>query len=93
MMQFNGYNSLSDAYCQAFGIPSSQGGPASTSQMTRALRDGMVLSMSLWGDPNDGSQMSWMDNPPNGPCPNDYKNQNPDVTFSNIKIGAINSTN
>jgi len=63
--------------------------------MTRALRDGMVLSMSLWGDPNSGSQMTWMDNPPNGPCPNGanaYKNPNPDVTFSNIKIGTIGST-
>jgi len=88
---FNGYNSLSDDYCRAFGIPSSLGGTASTSDMTEGLKK-MVLSMSLWGDPNDGSQMSWMDNPPNGPCPNGHKEQNPKVTFSNIKFGPIGST-
>lgn len=90
--QFNGYNSLTDSYCQAFGIPSSQGGPASTSQMTSGLRKGMVLSLSLWGDPSNGSQMSWLDNEPNGPCPNAYTNQNPAVSFGNFKFGPIGST-
>lgn len=91
-IQFDGYNSLSDSYCEAFGIKSSQGGPGSTSKMTEGLRKGMVLCFALWGDPEDGSIMTWLDNPPNGPCPDAYKNPDPEVTFSNIKIGTIGST-
>lgn len=59
--------------------------------MTEGLRKGMVLALSLWGDPADGSQMSWMDHPPNGPCPG-TELPNPKVTFSRISVGPIGST-
>ena len=58
--------------------------------MTRGLRQGMVLSMSLWGDTKD-SLMQWLDAGNNGPCPT-YTNANADVIFSNIKFGSIGST-
>ena len=40
----------------------------------------MVLCFALWGDPEDGSIMTWLDNPPNGPCPDAYKNPDPEVS-------------
>ena len=86
---FNGFNGLSDGYCNAFGQPNGQGGVSYG--MSQGMRRGMVLSMSMWGSPSDGSQMAWMDNEPNGPCPN-YQNPNPYTSFGNIKIGPIGST-
>jgi len=50
--------------------------------MTTALRDGMVVAMSYWGDA--GSTMSWLDIPPcdvNQDC-----DTNTVVTFSNIQM-------
>jgi hypothetical protein len=86
---FNGFNSLSDGYCRANGQSNGQGGVSNG--MSQGMKRGMVLSMSMWGSPNDGGQMSWLDTNPNGPCPN-YKNPNPYTSFVNIKIGPIGST-
>ncbi|EFX81267.1 hypothetical protein DAPPUDRAFT_242598 [Daphnia pulex] len=45
--------------------------------MSQGMRRGMVLSMSMWGSPNDPSSMTWMENEPNGPCPVYQNPKNP----------------
>ena len=86
---FNGFNGVSDEYCTFYGQSNAQGGVSYG--MSQGMRKGMVLSMSMWGSPNDGSVMTWLDNEPNGPCPV-YQNPNPYTSFGNIKIGPIGST-
>jgi hypothetical protein len=44
------FNSLSDAYCSYYGLNNIGGISAS---MTQGLKDGMVLTMGLWGDLNN----------------------------------------
>ncbi|KAI9550245.1 hypothetical protein GHT06_001532 [Daphnia sinensis] len=86
---FDGYNGISDGYCNHFGQSNSQGGVSYG--MSQGMRKGMVMSMSMWGNPNDPNSMTWMDNEPNGPCPI-YQNPNPYTSFGNIKFGPIGST-
>jgi len=59
--------------------------------MTQGLKNGMILTMGLWGNVTNPDLMHWLDKPPNGPCPV-YSNLNPKVTYSNIKYGPIGST-
>ena len=59
--------------------------------MTQGLKNGMVLTMGLWGNVTNPDFMYWLDQPPNGPCPV-YSNLNPKVIYSNIKYGFIGST-
>ena len=82
------FSSLSDAYCSYYKLNNLGGISAS---MTQGLKNGMVLTMGLWGDMKNPDFMGWLDKPPNGPCPV-YSNLNPYVTYSNIKYGPIGST-
>ena len=82
------FNSISDAYCNYTGQNNIGGISAS---MTQGLKNGMVLTMGLWGDLKNPNFMGWLDKPPYGPCPV-YTNLNPSVTFSNFKHGPIEST-
>jgi hypothetical protein len=66
-------NCLSDGFCNFYGQSNGQGGVSYG--MSQGMRRGMVLSMSMWGSPNDPSSMTCMDNEPNGPCPV-YQNPN-----------------
>jgi len=68
--------------------------------MGEAMTRGMVLAMSIWWD--EGGNMQWLDGAAAGagPCnategnPNMIRviEPNPEVTFSNIRWGEINST-
>ncbi|KAM0557036.1 hypothetical protein ACHAPJ_005716 [Fusarium lateritium] len=90
-------NYINDEYCEAVNATEyiRIGG---TNQMGEAMSRGMVLVMSLWWD--EGGFMNWLDQGEAGPCnatEGDPKNilkvvPNPEVTFSNIRIGEINST-
>ncbi|KAJ4221524.1 hypothetical protein FSOLCH5_008871 [Fusarium solani] len=90
-------NFINDEYCVATGANAFTrlGGMKG---MGESMTRGMVLVMSLWWD--EGGFMNWLDQGEAGPCnategspANILKIQpNPEVTFSNIKIGEINST-
>ncbi|KAF4999006.1 hypothetical protein FGRMN_2805 [Fusarium graminum] len=92
-------NFINDEYCKATYADDYMriGG---TSQMGDAMTRGMVLAMSVWW--SEGDNMAWLDGGSQsaGPCDategnpsNIVKVQpNPEVTFSNIRIGEINST-
>jgi hypothetical protein len=56
-----------DGFCNFYGQSNGQG--SVSYGMSQGMRRGMVLSMSMWGSPNDPSSMTWMNNEPNGPCP------------------------
>ena len=107
-------NSLTDSFCKAqktvFGDQDIYNLHGGFSSMSKALKDGMVLSLSLWDD--YAANMLWLDsNYPvdadpakpgiaRGSCPTtsgvpaDVEAAHPDayVIYSNIKVGAINST-
>ncbi|KAF5590036.1 endoglucanase type C [Fusarium pseudoanthophilum] len=90
-------NFMNDKYCAATGANEYMrlGG---TKQMGDAMSRGMVLAMSVWW--SEGDFMAWLDQGVAGPCDateGDPKNivkvqPNPEVTFSNIRIGEIGST-
>ncbi|KAK2057160.1 family 7 glycosyl hydrolase [Colletotrichum caudatum] len=88
---------MNDDYCQATGASefSRLGGMG---VMGDAMTRGMVLVMSVWWD--EVTFMNWLDVGNNGPC-NATEGKpsvaskivsNPEVTFSNIRYGDINST-
>ena len=66
--------------------------------MGQALARGMVLIFTLWWDTS--GYMNWLDTGSSGPCNTTEGNPtvittiqpNPQVTFSNVKWGEINST-
>ncbi|KAI0026121.1 glycoside hydrolase family 7 protein [Xylariomycetidae sp. FL0641] len=88
-----------DAYCAATGATKFMdlGG---LEAMGESLTRGMVLTFSLWWD--DGTNMSWLDQSAEGAGPCNATEGNPSkivlvepapqVTFSNMKWGEINST-
>ncbi|KAJ3542130.1 hypothetical protein NM208_g4265 [Fusarium decemcellulare] len=90
-------NFMNDEYCEATGANTFMrlGGMKG---MGEAMTRGMVLVMSIWWD--DSGFMAWLDQGESGPCnategspANIVKAEpNPEVTFSNIRIGEINST-
>jgi len=89
-------NALTHDFCASSGSFTQRGG---LKQMGEAFKKGgMVMTFSLWDD--QGGHMLWLDSGNNGPCsatsgnPADIKKQTPNayVTFSNIKVGPINST-
>ncbi|KAH6887636.1 concanavalin A-like lectin/glucanase domain-containing protein [Thelonectria olida] len=90
-------NFLNDEYCTATGASAFMrlGGMRG---MGEAMSRGMVLVMSLWWD--ETGYMNWLDQGNNGPCNATEGSPasilkaepNPEVTFSNIRIGEINST-
>ncbi|KAM0433391.1 hypothetical protein ACHAPT_004269 [Fusarium lateritium] len=90
-------NFMNDEYCKATnaGAFTRLGGMKG---MGESMTRGMVLVMSLWWD--EGGFMNWLDQGEAGPCNATEGSPatilkvepNPEVTFSNIKIGEINST-
>ncbi|KAK7419030.1 hypothetical protein QQX98_003532 [Neonectria punicea] len=90
-------NFMNDEYCEATGANefTRLGGMKG---MGEAMTRGMVLVMSLWWD--ETANMEWLDQGNSGPCnategsPTSILKvePNPEVTFSNIRIGEINST-
>ncbi|KAI1338467.1 cellulase [Xylariaceae sp. FL0016] len=92
-------NFENDKYCSATGATKFMGLGAMEA-MGKALTRGMVVTFSLWWD--DGSGMSWLDGLADGagPCnategfPDAIRKVEaaPEVTFSNLKWGEINST-
>ncbi|TQN68512.1 Endoglucanase type C [Colletotrichum shisoi] len=90
-------NFMSDEYCQATGASefTRLGGMEG---MGDAMTRGMVLAVSLWWDKS--TFMGWLDQGNNGPCNATEGNpsvvtqiqSNPEVTFSNIRFGELNST-
>ncbi|KAF9563852.1 cellobiohydrolase I [Agrocybe pediades] len=106
------YDSITDDYCvdqkTAFGDVDSFNLKGGMKGMEDGLRNGMVLSLSIWDDHH--SNMLWLDSTyptdstkpgaARGSCatdsgkPSDIESSIPNssVTFSNIKIGDIGST-
>ncbi|WYZ43396.1 hypothetical protein EsH8_VI_001095 [Colletotrichum jinshuiense] len=90
-------NFMNDEYCQATGAGEFMRLGGMTG-MGDAMTRGMVLAMSLWWDKS--TSMEWLDQGNNGPCNATEGNPsvittivaNPEVTFSNIRIGELNST-
>ncbi|KAK1978632.1 family 7 glycosyl hydrolase [Colletotrichum cereale] len=90
-------NFMNDNYCQATGASefSRLGGMGVIGD---AMTRGMVLALSVWWDHD--TFMQWLDVGNNGPCNATEGNpsvasqivSNPEVTFSNIRYGEINST-
>ncbi|OHE92108.1 glycosyl hydrolase family 7 [Colletotrichum orchidophilum] len=90
-------NYIDDEFCQATGASDFMrlGG---VEGMGGALSRGMVLAMSLWWDKS--GFMEWLDQGNSGPCNATEGNPsvittivaNPEVTFSNIRFGELNST-
>ncbi|KAK7420691.1 hypothetical protein QQZ08_010272 [Neonectria magnoliae] len=90
-------NFMNDEHCEAVGARefTRLGGMKG---MGEAMTRGMVLVMSIWWDAS--GNMSWLDQGNSGPCNATEGNPtsilkvepNPEVTFSNIRIGEINST-
>ncbi|KAK1952076.1 family 7 glycosyl hydrolase [Colletotrichum sublineola] len=90
-------NFMNDDYCQATGASqfSRLGG---MEVMGDAMTRGMVLALSVWWD--HVTFMNWLDVGNNGPCNTTEGDplvaakivSNPEVTFSNIRYGEINST-
>jgi len=105
-------NSLTPAFCDAqkvaFNDTNTFDDKGGFGSMSTALKNGMVLVMSLWDDHN--SNMLWLDSTypatktavggPRGTCsatsgtPSDVEGNSgsASVVYSNIKVGAINST-
>ncbi|OLN81951.1 Endoglucanase type C [Colletotrichum chlorophyti] len=90
-------NFMNDQYCQATGADQFMRlGAMGT--MGEAMSRGMVLALSLWWD--ESTFMEWLDQGNNGPCNATEGNpkvittfeSNPEVTFSNIRFGELNST-
>ena len=106
------YNSLSDEMCsavkQGMGDKNDFSNKGGMAQMGKAMKNGMVLVMSIWDDHD--ADMLWLDSTyptdkttiggPRGSCPitsgvpSDVENQYPNsnVKFSDIKFGDIGST-
>ncbi|KAK3998154.1 endoglucanase EG-1 [Cladorrhinum sp. PSN332] len=90
-------DALNDEFCAATGSRKYMGLGA-TAGMGEALTRGMVLAMSIWWD--EGGFMKWLDSGEAGPCgptEGDPKNirlvePEPEVTYSNIRWGEIDST-
>ncbi|KAI8280856.1 Endoglucanase type C [Colletotrichum sp. SAR11_57] len=90
-------NFMNDDYCKATGADQfmTLGGMTG---MGESMTRGMVLAMSIWWD--DATAMEWLDTNAAGPCnategfPDSIVKvePNPEVTFSNIRFGEINST-
>lgn len=90
---------LTDELCEASGSDKFMGLGA-LGQMGDAMTRGMVLAFSIWWD--EGGNMSWLDGAAEGAGPCNATEGNPDtitvvepapeVTFSNIRWGEINST-
>ncbi|KAF9878215.1 glycosyl hydrolase family 7 [Colletotrichum karsti] len=90
-------NFMNDEYCTATNAKEfmTLGGMTG---MGESMSRGMVLAMSIWWD--DATAMEWLDTKAAGPCnategfpDNIVKVEaNPEVTFSNIRYGEINST-
>jgi cellulase len=90
-------DSMTDEFCDATGssafmrLGALQG-------MGEALSRGMVLALSIWWD--EGGNMNWLDAGEAGPCNLDEGNPSnivkvepaPEVTFSNMRWGEIDST-
>jgi len=106
------YDSITDAMCkdtkQVFGDTDDHTKKGGLKAMGDAMKDGMVLVMSLWDDHE--SSMLWLDSTfptdkttwggPRGDCPTssgrpeDVEANHPDanVKYSDIRIGDIDST-
>ena len=92
-------NYMNDEYCGAMGSEKFLDLGA-TAAMGDAMTRGMVLAFSIWWD--EGGNMSWLDGKADGagPCnategsPDTIRKvePSPEVTFSNIRWGEINST-
>ncbi|KAH7015906.1 concanavalin A-like lectin/glucanase domain-containing protein [Ilyonectria destructans] len=90
-------NFMNDELCAATGADEFMRLGGMTG-MGEAMSRGMVLVMSIWWD--QGGNMNWLDQGNSGPCNATEGNPtsivkvepNPEVTFSNIRIGEINST-
>ncbi|KAF4975681.1 hypothetical protein FZEAL_7571 [Fusarium zealandicum] len=90
-------NFMNDEYCEATEATDFMrlGGMKG---MGDAMTRGMVLVMSIWWD--DAGNMSWLDQGNSGPCDATEGNPknivkvepHPEVIFSNIRVGEINST-
>ncbi|KAH6707563.1 putative 1,4-beta-D-glucan cellobiohydrolase B [Leptodontidium sp. 2 PMI_412] len=107
-------NSLTDSFCKSqktvFGDPDIYNRHGGFASMSTALKNGMVLSLSLWDD--YAANMLWLDSTypvtgdpatpgiGRGTCPTtsgvpaevEASSPNSYVIYSNIKVGAINST-
>lgn len=64
------------------------------SQMSDGMKNGMTLSLSLWGGPRCPGCNDWLDTGANGPCQPGQSDPGSGgyVIFSNIRMGAIGST-
>ncbi|GKT50821.1 endoglucanase type C [Colletotrichum spaethianum] len=90
-------NFMDDEYCQATGASEFMRLGAMEG-MGNAMTRGMVLALSLWWD--KATFMEWLDQGSSGPCNATEGNpsvitqivSNPEVTFSNIRYGELNST-
>jgi cellulase len=90
-------NSMTEEFCKATG-PESFQRLGALQGMGEALSRGMVLALSIWWD--EGGNMNWLDSGEAGPCSADEGNPsnivkvepNPEVTFSNMRWGEIDST-
>ncbi|KAF6806258.1 glycosyl hydrolase family 7 [Colletotrichum musicola] len=90
-------NFINDEYCKAMGADmfTTLGGMTG---MGESMSRGMVLALSIWWD--KATFMEWLDQGQAGPCNATEGNPtnvvkleaNPEVTFSNIRFGEINST-
>lgn len=90
------YSSITDAFCEAAGVSNSP-----LQNVSNSLEMGHVLSFSLWAS-DDGAGMDWLNSGKNGRCPENSEaakrtklvksNPGAHVTWSNLKVGAINST-
>lgn len=90
---------MDDAFCEATGSTAFMRLGAMAG-MGAAMSRGMVLTFSIWWD--DGGNMSWLDGEADGAGPCNATEGNPtnivkvepapEVTFSNIRWGEINST-
>jgi len=89
-----GFNSVSDEFCEYHYVPTLEGYDYEffgvKKGMTKGMKQGMVLILSLWGDADDNF-MQWLDTEPYGPCP-DFTDPDAVVTYSNIRFGPIGTT-
>jgi len=106
------YNSLTEEMCKAnkkaTGDPDTHGKRGGLKKMGDAMKNGMVLVMSIWDD--HAANMLWLDSTapptktsfggPRGSCatssgrPKDVEREHPNsrVTFSDIKVGDFGTT-
>lgn len=92
-------NYMNDEFCDATGSTKFMELGAMTG-MGDAMSRGMVLAFSIWWD--EGGNMSWLDGEADGAGPCNATEGNPEtivkiepapeVTFSNIRWGELNST-